>query len=386
MSYTPKVKHVPASGRRRALTRLAGAAAAIGLGVPSFAAGRSLRIGSTFDNSSVEKANGSALFLGASACFDAVNKAGGVNGTPLELVMADDQFKPDLAKRNALAFQADHSVLALLQPLGTRQTAAVMDTVRDMAVVGPNTGTTALRRKDAPQVFWLRANYDQEIEKLVATAATLGITSIGMVHPNDPLGQSLLAAFTSATAKFKLTPSVIATTPGTISLDVEPAAQQIAKAAPQVVIMGLAGTAPAFVKALRQAGGTGTIYGLSITASAANIQALGDLGRGIGFSIVVPSPFASRHEIVRRYRIDMQAHGSTNYSLPSLEGYINARVLTEALRRAGASPTRESILSAMGGLDALDLGGMRISFARGRREGSNFVDLAVIGEGSRLVS
>jgi ABC-type branched-subunit amino acid transport system substrate-binding protein len=386
MSHTQKVNHVPASDRRRVLTRLAGAAAAIGLGVPAFAAGRSLRIGSTFDNSSVEKANGSALFLGASACFDAINKTGGVNGTPLELVMADDQFKPDLAKRNALAFQADHSVLALLQPLGTRQTAAVMDTVRDMAVVGPNTGTTALRRKEAPQVFWVRANYDQEIEKLVATAATLGITSVGMVHPNDPLGQSLLAAFKAATAKFKLTPTVIATTPGTISLDVEPAAQQIAKAAPQVVIMGLAGTAPAFVKALRQAGGTSTIYGLSITASAANIRALGELGRGIAFSIVVPSPFASRHEIVRRYRADMQAHGSTDYSLPSLEGYINARVLTEALRRAGANPTRESILAAMGGLDALELGGIRISFARGRREGSNFVDLAVIGEGSRLVS
>jgi ABC-type branched-subunit amino acid transport system substrate-binding protein len=261
-----------------------------------------------------------------------------------------------------------------------------MDTVRDMAVVGPNTGTTALRRKDAPQVFWLRANYDQEIEKLVATAATLGITDNGKVQPTDPLGQSLLAAFKAATAKFKLTPTVIATTPGTISLDVEPAAQQIAKAAPQVVIMGLAGTAPAFVKALRQAGGTSTIYGLSITASAANIRALGELGRGIAFSIVVPSPFASRHEIVRRYRADMQAHGSTDYSLPSLEGYINARVLTEALRRAGANPTRESILAAMGGLDALELGGIRISFARGRREGSNFVDLAVIGEGSRLVS
>ena len=82
----------------------------------------------------------------------------------------------------------------MLHPLGTRQTAAVMDAVQDVAVVGPNTGTVGLRRKGATNVFWVRANYDREVEKLVATATTLGTRSIGLVHPNDPLGQSLLAA------------------------------------------------------------------------------------------------------------------------------------------------------------------------------------------------
>ena len=374
------------STRRSALVHLAGTAAVAGWGAPALALTRTLRIGSTLDNSAVEKANGSGLHLGATAYFAAVNKAGGLGGARVELVMADDQFKPDIAKVNALAFDADRSVLAMLHPLGTRQTAAVMDAVQGMAVVGPNTGTVGLRKKNAANVFWVRANYDQEVEKLISTAAALGITSIGLVHPNDPLGQSLLAAFKAAMAKYKLQPAVIATTPGTTSLEVEPAAREIAKTPPQVVVMGLAGTAPAFVKALRAAGGTSTIYGISIGASASNIRALGDASRGLGFSLVVPSPFASKHEIVRRYQADMQANGSTDYSLPSLEGYINARVLAEGLRRAGAVPTRESLLAALEGIDTLDLGGVRIGYGKGRREGSSFVDVAVVGQGGRMIS
>ena len=374
------------STRRRVLAHLAGMAATVGAGLPAVAATRTLRICSTLDSSGVEKANGSGLHLGASAFFNALNRAGGLAGSKVELVLADDQFKPDVAKTNALAFGADRSNLAMLHPLGTRQTAAAMEAVQDMAIVGANTGTVALRRKGATNVFWVRANYDQEVEKLVATAATLGIRNIGLVHPNDPLGQSLLAAFKAAMAKFKLEPGVIATTPNTISLEVDAAAREIAKTPPQVVIMGLAGTAPAFVRALRGAGCTSPIYGLSIGASAANIKALGEASRGLGFSIVVPSPFASKHEIVRRYQADMQANGSNEYSLPSLEGYINARVLTEGLRRAGPTPTRESVLAALETLDSLDLGGMRIAFGKDRREGSSFVDVAVVGIGGRLLS
>jgi hypothetical protein len=140
------------------------------------------------------------------------------------------------------------------------------------------------------------------------------------------------------------------------------------------------------VKALRQAGAISTVYGLSITASASNIRELGDLSRGLGFSMVVPSPFAAKNEIVRRYQADMQAAGTTDYSLPSLEGYINARVLVEGLRRTASAPNRDSLLAALGNIEMLDLGGVRVAFGKGRREGSSFVDVAVIGASGRMIS
>jgi branched-chain amino acid transport system substrate-binding protein len=373
----------PTTSRRRVLTGLA-ATAAVGLGMPAIAQGKSIRIGTTFDNSSVEKANGQGLYQGSSAFFNALNKSGGINGTKVDLVMADDTFKPDVAKANALAFEKDSAVLALLHPLGTRQTSEVMDAVPGMAVVGPITGTVSLRKKTAPNTFWVRVNYDQEVEKLVTTAAVLGQSRIGLVHSNDPLGQSVLAAFKAALAKAKLEPAVIATTPNTTSMEVGPAAEAIAKAKPQVVIIGLAGTAPVFMKALRDAGGNSSAYGLSITASA--LAAMGDLARGLGFVIVVPSPYSTKFEIVRRYQADMVANGTKDFSLTSLEGYMNAAVLAEGLRRAGGSPTRASVMAGMASIENFDLGGVKINYGRTNREGGQFVDVAVIGSRGQMLS
>ena len=373
--------------RRQVITRLAGVAglgAAAGFGLPAFAQARTIRIGASFDNSSVEKANGIGLFTGSSAYFAALNRAGGINGSKVELVLADDQFKPDIAKANALAFAADSSVLAMVHPLGTRQTAEISDAVPGMAVVGPNTGTVSLRKKAAPNTFWVRANYDQELDRLIATAAVLGQSRIGIVYSEDPLGQSLLAGFKSALAKAKLEPAVIASTPSTTSMEVDAAAAKIAAAEPQIVIIGLAGTAPAFVRALRKAGGKSSAYGLSITASA--LGAMGDLAHGLGFAIVVPSPFATKFEIVRRYQADMLANGVKDFSLPSLEGYMDACVLAEGLRRAGPAPTRAALMAALASIESFDLGGVKINFGRSNREGNQFVDVAVIGSNGRLVS
>ena len=377
----------PPTSRRRVLTGLAATAAATaaaGLGFPALAQGRAIRIGATFDNSSVEKANGQGLYQGSSAFFNALNKAGGINGTKVELVMADDTFKPEVAKANALAFEKDSAVLALVHPLGTRQASEVMDAVPGMAVVGPITGTISLRKKAAPNTFWVRANYDQEVDKLISTASVLGQTRIGLVHSNDPLGQSVLAAFKSSLARAKLEPAVIATTPNTTSMEVGPAAAAIAQAKPQVVIIGLAGTAPVFMKALRDAGGNSSAYGLSITASA--LAAMGDLARGLGFVIVVPSPFSTKYEIVRRYQADMVANGTKEFSLTSLEGYMDAAVLAEGLRRAGGAPTRASVIAGLASIENFDLGGVKINYGRANREGGQFVDVAVIGSRGQMLS
>lgn len=361
-------------------------ATAVACSWPALAQQRTLRIGSSFDDSGVEKPNGSGNFRGASAYLNAVNKSGGINGAKVEIVKSDDQFKPELAKANALAFQADSSILAILSPLGTRQTTAIMESVQDVAIVGPNTGTSGLRKTSPPNVFWIKASYDAEVQKLIRTAVALGMNKIGIVHPKDPLGVSVFAAFQKSMADVKLEPVVVATTPGTASTEVELAAQLIAKAQPQMVVMVLGGIAPLFMKALRAAGGTSTVYGLSISASPTNIAAMGDVGRGLGFALVVPSPFSTKNELVRRYQVDMAASGWTDYSTPTLEGYANARVLAEGLRRAGSNVTRASLIAALDGITGFDLGGMTISFGKGNRVGGNFVDVGVLGAGGRILT
>lgn len=371
-------------GRRHFLQQC-GTAAAV-FAAPSWAQSRTLRLGTTVDQTGLEKGIGSDLVKGATAYFNAVNKTGGINGAKVELITVDDQFKPDLAKANAQAFQADSSVLGILSPLGTRPTAAIVESIRDFAVVGPIAGAAAVRKNSPPNVFWVRATFDAEIEKLIHTAVTLGTTRIGIVHPKDPLGLSILASFQKAMAEVKLEPVIIATTPTNTSTDVEPAAKAIAKAQPQVVIMVLSGVAPLFVKALRDAGGTSTVYGLSNAASAVNIAAMGDKARGVGFAIIVPSPLSNKNTLVRSYQTDMQASGWKDYTLFGLEAYVNARVMAEGLRRAGPKVTRESLINGLDGITNFDLGGMRVNYGNGNRVGSTFVDVGVVGLDGRLLT
>jgi len=62
------------------------------------------------------------------------------------------------------------------------------------------------------------------------------------------------------------------------------------------------------------------------------------------------------------------------YSFISLEGYVNARVVVEAMRRAGPNPTRMSFRQALESLRGLDLGiGASLTFSPERHQGLDSV-------------
>ncbi len=341
---------------------------------------------STCDLSGFAKIPALETLKGANACIAALNKKGGIQGKQIELITADDRFSPDLARDNALKFQNDESVIALLSPLGTETTLSIIKAAQDIPIVGPVTGATIARKTSRPNVFWVRASFDAEVFALVNQSATLGVTRIALVHSLDPLGNSVLAVFNEAMEKAKLKPTIIAATPSTTSQEVESSARAIATASPQVVIVALAGTFPLFVNTLRRVGGKSTIYGMSIAASPANIKLMGANARGVGFSLIMPSPHGAKAPVVREYAQDMASSGHKELTYPSLEGYINARVLVEGLRRAGPSASRASLQTALGGMVDHDIGGMRVTYGAGNRLGSSFVNLGIVDSSGRILT
>jgi hypothetical protein len=69
----------------------------------------------------------------------------------------------------------------------------------------------------------------------------------------------------------------------------------------------------------------------------------------------------------------------------ALEGYINARVLVEGVRRAGPQLTRASLLEALWSLRRLDLGGFEINATEPGRNASRFIELTMVGRGGRFI-
>jgi ABC-type branched-subunit amino acid transport system substrate-binding protein len=61
-----------------------------------------------------------------------------------------------------------------------------------------------------------------------------------------------------------------------------------------------------------------------------------------------------------------------------LEGFVSAKVLVEALRRAGPKPTRAKLQVALESIKGFDLGGLSLSFSTTDHTGLDFADLSII--------
>jgi hypothetical protein len=70
------------------------------------------------------------------------------------------------------------------------------------------------------------------------------------------------------------------------------------------------------------------------------------------------------------------------YSFISLEGFVNARVIVEALQRTGPQPTRMAFRQALEAIRSLDLGiGAPLSFGPERHQGLDSVYFTRVEEG-----
>jgi hypothetical protein len=123
-----------------------------------------------------------------------------------------------------------------------------------------------------------------------------------------------------------------------------------------------------------------------------------DYTRALVNSQVVPSYDDTTLPGVAEYRSLMERHNPAlppalrddryapqRFSFISLEGYVNARVIVEALRRAGPNPSRAGFRHALESLRGLDLGiGAALTFGPERHQGLDSVYFTRV-EGDRWV-
>jgi ABC-type branched-subunit amino acid transport system substrate-binding protein len=98
------------------------------------------------------------------------------------------------------------------------------------------------------------------------------------------------------------------------------------------------------------------------------IEEAGADGEGVYITQVMPSPQENGLALVRQYQADMKAAGAGGGDYTSLEGYVDAAVLVEALRKAGPGLTRASFLAAFENLQA-DLGGVKVEYSARSHQG-----------------
>lgn len=317
---------------------------------------------------------------GAALYINHVNAKGGVGGQKIEILTLDDQFDPKLTLANARTLIVDKGVLALFMTRGTPHTQGIIGVLDESGVplIGPSTGAMVLHQPVQKNVFNVRAPYQREVKKAIGHLATLGVQRIGVIHVDDTFGADALAGalagFQENQQKALFVEKFDRAKP-----DFSAMAPQVAKQSPQAVIfIGTGSAVVDGIKALRAAGVSGQIITLSNNASGGFVKALGEHSRGVVVTQVFPSERAVTYPLVREATA-LAREAKIDLTPAMVEGFTNAKVLVEALRRAGPNPTRARVHEALESLRKFDLGGLSLSYSADDHSGLDFSDLSIIG-------
>jgi branched-chain amino acid transport system substrate-binding protein len=325
---------------------------------------------------------------GAQAWFNSVNEKGGVNGRKVRLVTLDDGYVPANTVKAAHQLIDEDRVFALLNVTGTGNVAAIVPLLEQekppMPLFGPITGADQLRDPAMANLFNICASYGDEVEKIVQHLSTLGIQRISVVYLDNGLGKSGLAGVQKAMEKRSMKIYSSASVQQDAS-DVDKAVTALRDTRPEVIVMITTGKATVdFIKKYNAQSKGMRFYSLSVMGTQATLRALGPDGVGVVVTSVVPFPWSQGIPAAREYRAAMQKSGFTNLSFIGFEAFLNAKAMTEGMRRAGRDLTRPRFVAALEGMKQVNLGGFEVGFSKNSHQGSRFVELTIIGPGEKF--
>ncbi|WP_343730337.1 ABC transporter substrate-binding protein [Duganella sp.] len=345
-----------------------------------------IKIGMANALSGPTAALGQGIKAGSEAYFKKVNAAGGVNGRKITLVSEDDGYDPQRTATATEKLIKKDGVFALFGYVGTPTSKAALSLVNDNNIpfFAPFTGAEFLRAPLNKNVFNIRSSYFNEIElqveRLVSDA---GITKIGLFYQEDTYGKVGKEGLQLSLQKRKLS----ITGEGHYlrnTEDVDAGLAALLQAKPDAVLMvGTYKACAALVQKAHAAGYKPKFFNLSFVGTANFIKAAGEAAEGVYITQVVPSPFDESLPIVKQYQADLKAAGVSDYDYTSFEGYIDAVVLVEGLKKAGPDLTRAGFLSALEKLSS-NFGGLDIAFGPQDHQGLNKVYLTKVQKGKAV--
>ncbi|MBK9237747.1 MAG: ABC transporter substrate-binding protein [Rhodoferax sp.] len=326
---------------------------------------------------------GTGMKAGALAYFDRVNAAGGVGGRKITLLVKDDGYEPARSAAATESLIHADKVFALLGYVGTPTSAAAVPVASKAQVpyLFPFTGAEFLRNPVGKFVFTMRASYFDETEIMVERLIKdLGVKKIALLMQDDAFGEAVKGGVARALFRRDMKIHAEARIKRN-SMEIDAGVDAMKQAQPEAIVF--VGTYKQMAAAVKKAKATGLkarFLTVSFIGTENFIAEAGADGEGVYITQVVPSPHDTSLPIVKDYLADIKGN---NVGYTSFEGYINAAVLVEAMKKAGAEPTRASLLAALESLK-IDLGGVAIQFSAASHQGSKSVFLTRVQEGKAV--
>ena len=333
---------------------------------------------------------GSETVTGAKAYFDMTNDAGGVDGRKLKLISYDDSYDP--AKTEACFNRLmEQKVFALGFFVGTPTAVKYLPLAESnkIPLVGLFTGAQTLY---APLRHWVvnvRASYfDETREQMDGIWKTLGYKKIGVIYPDDPFGTTVLEGVKTALKTHGAEPLATGSYQRQTS-QVGGAIDAVRAVNPEaVVVVGPANTVAPILKQAHAKGWKPLFLTVSFVGTDDLIQEAGSDAEGVVVTQVVPPYYLTEYKTVALYRRTLAKYYPTAQpNFVSLEGFVDAMVLVEGLKKAGKELTREGLIRGIESLHEEDLGlgpKLKLNYSSKEHKGFDSVIPTVI-RGGRAV-
>jgi len=342
-----------------------------------------------------------------------INDGGGVFGRRIRIVARDDGYNPVPTIRNTIQLVEEDDVTLLFDYVGTPTVTRMLPLLktysshREVLLFFPFSGAQPQREGPYGQyVFNLRASYRQEIDALVDYLVSKGRTRIAVFYQIDAYGRSGWEAVHRRVSRVGLRVVGEATYyRGTrYEASMKPQVKILKSVSPDAVIsIGAYQACAAFIRDARDGGLNIPIANVSFVDSQNQLKLLLRTGEAAGRdytanlinSQVVPSYEETELPAVKEYRelmtkydtmppqsLVQQEYEPDKYSFVSLEGFLNAKLLVEILKRLGPNPPPRSVTKVVEGLKKYDLGiNVPVSFGPDRHQGLDAVFLTTVEQG-----
>ena len=302
---------------------------------------------------------GTETVTGAKAYLDMVNDAGGVDGRKLKLISYDDSYDP--AKTEACFNRLlEQKVFALGFFVGTPTAVKYLPLAESnkIPLVGLFTGAQTLYVPLRHWVVNVRASYfDETREQMKGLWGTLGYKKIGVIYPEDPFGATVLEGVKTALKAHGADPAATGSYPRQTA-QVGGAIDTVRAANPEaVVVVGPANTVAPILKQAHSRGWKPLFLTVSFVGTDDLIQEAGADAEGMVVTQVVPPYYLTEYKTVALYRRTLaKYYPGAQPNFVSLEGFVDAMVLVEGLKKAGKELTREGLIRGIESLHEVDLG------------------------------
>ena len=347
----------------------------------------SLKLGQSLPLTGPLASYGSAKKIGAEIALAASRAQLHHTFKTIEVQVLDDGYSAQHAVDNTYKFAKDSSCVGLVGYFGVPIIDQVLPVVEQQKIplIGMTSGASHIRSAGYRYGFPVRTSYAQEASKLMDHLITVQQTRITVLVQGNSFGVEALQGLQNSIRNKKTIALELVQLP--TDLQALPATlQAISPESNSIVLLVLSDLAIQIIPILRKQNKGQALYGLSALDASLLQAKLGDQAHGIVQTQVVPSPFGATSKLVRGYTQDMKKYASNHpSSYFGLEGYIEMRIVIEALKRIKSAPSREALRAAMESLGQIDLDGLDLLYRPNEHRGLQFVEMTVLGGGNTVV-